>query len=112
MGDVVVEEALEVVEGAVLWGGGGGRGRVWGASALGSVERDAAAETGARWGGGIRVLRTGERETRRGMGTDLVLAGGGHWDGDWGRGGGRRVNGRNKLHWTGGEHTGSGWRGG
>ena len=83
MGDVVVEETLEVVEGAVLRDGGEdrrGRG--------GGVERDAATKARAR-------------------GVDVLVR---HWDGDGGRSGRRGVRDgrRNKLHWPGGEHGGSG----
>lgn len=83
MGDVVVEEALEVVEGAVL--GDGGRGRDGGAGAGGGEgEGDAAAEAGAV--GGVADELGGDR----------------------GRGrvhGGEREQG---LHGTGGEHRGTG----
>ena len=90
VGDVVVEDALEVEEGAELWGGGDdGAGRSGGASTRGGVEGDAAVEAGA---GGISVLR----------GRDVGGAGSVH--GGWGR---REVLLRGEeLHRTGGEHYG------
>jgi hypothetical protein len=108
MRNVVVEEALEVVEGAVLWGGGrnGGtstRGRA------GGGEGNAAAEAGARAGGwAISVPgRLREVSGRRGRRRRTDLGGTGSGDGDGGGGGGGAVLLSGKgLHRMGGEHCG------
>lgn len=110
MRNVVVEEALEVVEGAVLWGGGGdGGGRNWGTrtrGCLGGGEGEAAVEAGARAGGwtisvaGCLRKVSGRRGRRRR--TDLVGAGSGDGDGD---GGGVLLR-AEELHGTGREHYG------